>query len=182
MVKDGHLGGFVAGGDERCFYPEMWDKLIKDFKIKSVVDVGCGEGYSCKYFFDKGLEVLAVDGSELVREKAVFPLINIHDYTKGKYELVKEFDLAWCCEFVEHVEAEFIDNFMATFKGCKVIVMTHALPGQGGYHHVNEQDDAYWIIEMEKAGFIYDLVKTLEYRALAHDYFAISGMVFVKGV
>jgi hypothetical protein len=31
--------------------------------------------------------------------------------------------------------------------------MTHATPGQGGYHHVNEQPSGYWIEKMREAGF-----------------------------
>lgn len=182
MVKDEHLGGFVEGGDERCYYPEMWDKLIKDFKAKSIIDVGCGEGHSCKYFEQAGLEVLAIDGSKKVLERNVFEPIVIHDYTKGAYVPDKEYDLVWCCEFVEHVEAEFIPNFFETFKKAKVVVITHALPGQGGYHHVNEQEDDYWIKKMLTIGFIYDVPKTLEYRELAHDYFQRSGLVFLKDV
>lgn len=184
MVKDGHLGGFVEGGDPRCFYPEMWDKLIKDFEVKKVIDVGCGQGHACKYFNDKGIYTVGIDGSEKVLENAVFEPIVIHDFTKGGMteELRKsiDYDLIWCCEFVEHVEEQYIDNFLEVFSVGKVVAMTHAVPGQGGYHHVNEQEDDYWIKKMDKLGFIYDLVKTLEYRELAHDYFQKSGLVFIK--
>lgn len=180
LIGDGHLGGFVEGGDPGSYYPEVWDKLIKDFEIKSVIDVGCGEGHAAKYFHDKGCTVFAIDGSKKVLENAVIDNIIINDYTKGKLESwIKDVDLVWCCEFVEHVEEEFLANILDTFTRAGVVVMTHALPGQGGHHHVNEQEDEYWIRKMREIGFVCDWIKTLEYRELAHDYFQKSGLVFV---
>lgn len=181
MIKDGHLGGYVLNGDSRTFYPELWDKLIEDFEIKSMIDLGCGEGHAAKYFYDKNVEVLAIDGSEKVKDSAVFEPILIHDYTKGIGIPPKDYDFCWCCEFVEHVEEEYIQNFVATFKRCKYVAMTHALPKQGGYHHVNEQEAKYWIKIMMQAGFeLIDLAKIEEYRILSHDYFRQTGLVFKR--
>lgn len=180
MVKQGHLGGFVEGGDDRCFYPEAWALLVKKFNIKSVIDIGCGQGHALEFFKNIGVEGLGVDGSELVLEHAVFDNIVVHDYTKGAYKPEKVYDLAWSCEFVEHVEEEYIDNFMATFKQAKLVALSHALPGQGGYHHVNENTDAYWIEEFKKRGFVFAPELTDATRNLAHDYYQRSGLVFIN--
>lgn len=180
MVRDNHLGGFVEGGDIRCYYPEMWDKIISDFNIKTLIDIGCGQGHELRYFEDKGLECLGIDGSEKVLDHAVFVPIIIHDYTTGAYIPDKIYDLAWSCEFVEHVEAQFVDNFIQTFLKARVVAMSHATPKQGGYHHVNEQEDKYWIDIMEKAGFFYAVEETQLYRSLAHDYFKKSGLLFLN--
>lgn len=186
MIEDGHLGGFVQGGDPDAWEPQLWDALIKDFQIKSVLDVGCGEGYSTKYFLDKGCSVLGIDGSEKVLENSPLPklYIMIFDYTKGAVGFDKAvWDLVWCCEFVEHVEAKFIPNFLESFKAGKIIAMTHALPNQGGHHHVNEQNDDYWIKKIEKIGFKYDDKVTQKYRAIAQGkYFKQSGLIFMKKV
>ena len=42
---------------------------------------------------------------------------------------------------------------METFKLCKFVVVTHAYPGQGGHHHVNEQEKEYWVQLFKKYGF-----------------------------
>jgi hypothetical protein len=34
-------------------------------------------------------------------------------------------------------------------------VITHGEPGQAGHHHVNCQDDAYWIEKFAEGGFIH---------------------------
>lgn len=179
MVKDGHLGGFVEGGDSRCHYPLLWDALIKDFKVKSVLDVGCGQGQALEYFSLRGVKGLGIDGTELVLKNAVFDNIEIHDYVTGPYIPEKKYDLVWCCEFVEHIEEKYLNNFLETFKSGKVVALTHALPGQGGYHHVNEKNDSYWIEKMKGIGF--KLVENnTYYRQKAHEYFLRSGLVFVK--
>ena len=181
IIDDGHLGGYVEGGDEGTYTPRLWDTLIADYDIKSVVDIGCGEGHASKYFADKGIEVLAIDGSKKVLATAVYQPIIIHDYYQGAYIPDRVYDLSWCCEFLEHIDEEYIPNFMATFKKSKIAAVTHALPGQEGYHHVNERDDAYWIEQFKKYGFEYSKADSLKYRSLNEaTYFPISGMIFLN--
>jgi SAM-dependent methyltransferase len=158
LNKD-HLGGCIlheAVGDINTWSPCVWDMLLELTGAKSVVDVGCGVGYSLQYFVNKGLSCIGVDGLEDVLQHSTIPnLITIHDYTKGSYILKKPVDLAWSCEFVEHVEEEFMENFMKTFDGCAYVAMTHALPNQPGYHHVNCQPSQYWINAFTNRGFRY---------------------------
>jgi hypothetical protein len=54
-IHEGHLGGYYKEGDPHSFSPEMWKYLINQFDIKSVIDVGCGMGYSVQEFFKLGL-------------------------------------------------------------------------------------------------------------------------------
>ncbi len=73
------------------------------------------------------------------------------------------------CEFVEHVSAEAMPNFIETMKKCKYVAMTFAGPGQGGHHHVNEQPAEYWIQHLENAGFKYEPEITEELRKVAQE-------------
>ena len=43
---DGHLGGCNIKNDYGTYYPIMWEHMVKELGIKSVLDVGCGFGYS----------------------------------------------------------------------------------------------------------------------------------------
>ena len=52
MVRDGHLGGYIQGGDPGTWCPHLWSWIVKEFEIRSVLDVGCGEGHSTKFFHD----------------------------------------------------------------------------------------------------------------------------------
>jgi SAM-dependent methyltransferase len=176
-ITEGHLGGFIVGGDIATYYPFMWEKLVEDFTVKTVLDIGCGVGYASKYFKSIGCDILAVDGSIESQEMSlVSEHFLLNDYENGSAlsnaEIeyngipVKDFvfDLCWSCEFVEHVWEEYSQNFIDDFKKCKYIAMTYAYPGQGGHHHVNEQPREYWIAKLEDNGFEYLDEETKKYR------------------
>jgi SAM-dependent methyltransferase len=166
VEREAHLGGYWRGGDPHSWCPELWDAAIERYGIKSVVDVGCGEGHSTKYFHDRGLRVLGVEGGEeAIRNNRVPHLVVKHDYTKGPYVPDAPYDLVWCCEFVEHVEERFVDNFLATFAAARYCLMTHGLPGQDGYHHVNLQPSEYWIQRLASVGFQHNAADTESLRA-----------------
>ena len=44
------------------------------------------------------------------------------------------------------------------------MVITHAPPGWGGFHHVNEQYKPYWINKLEEYGLMYNEEYTKELR------------------
>jgi SAM-dependent methyltransferase len=124
---------------------------------KTVLDIGCGAGYSLKYFIkEKGLIGVGVEGYEdAIKQSPVSSNIIKHDYTTGLLKLDRDFDFAWCCEFVEHVEEQYVDNFMKNFQQCKYVGMTHGVPGQPGFHHVNCQPAQYWIDMFKQYDFEY---------------------------
>jgi SAM-dependent methyltransferase len=153
---DDHVGGCNIYGDPACECPKMWKYLANTLGVRSVVDVGCGFGFHTKYFKEiLGCDVLGVEGSSKVVDICLLPNdIVCHDYNNGSYVPKKTYDMCWCIEFVEHVEEKYRENFIETFKKCKYLAMTHGLPGQGGYHHVNCQPPEYWIDLLRIHGFV----------------------------
>jgi SAM-dependent methyltransferase len=187
-----HLGGSMMGGvgDPASYYPNMWAWAVAMLGVKSVIDIGCGQGHSLKYFADLGCRARGVEGFEpSIRDGCRPELVIHHDYEKAPLKLDEEFDMAWCCEFLEHVEADKMDNYFATFASAKMIFATHAVPGQGGHHHVNEQPTEYWLDAFDKRGFRFDSDLTGCARLIAQadnfvfkpqqkPYFIATGMVF----
>lgn len=181
------LGGFVEGGDEATYYPELWDWLINDYGVRSVLDVGCGEGHAVNYFRTNGVEVvLGIDGVAQPNG-----LIVQHDYTTGPVKSTvlrasgtDRFDLCWCCEFVEHVEERYLPNALNTFTFADLVLLTHAFPGQPGHYHVNARSADYWVGVMAAIGYQYDHKLTVVTRELAslnrnpHNHYLRSGMAF----
>ena len=47
------------------------------------------------------------------------------------------------------------------------MVVTHAYPGQGGHHHVNEQEKEYWIDIFNKNDFRYDFSLTNKIKSVS---------------
>lgn len=178
-----HLGGNVVGGDPYSLCPNMWEWVIKKYNVSSVLDVGCGEGEALEYFKKKNIRVFGVDGLKENIDKLKEKNIDCYqlDLTKEHYVSDKKFDIIWCCELVEHVEEKFINNILNTFLNGKVVLMTHALPRQRGYHHVNCKNDEYWIGVMENKGFEYLKEESIYSRLLAENtHWNKSGLIFQK--
>lgn len=179
LVGDGHLGGYLQGGDPDTIYPEMWEWLVKHWHVQSVLDVGCGDAIAVRHFLRLECEVLGIDGMPIKH-----PNVVKHDYTKGPFVPDHDYDLAWSAEFVEHVEEAYVPNFLATFAKARFVCMTHGEIGQPGFHHVNNQDSAYWLGAMAAIGFEYDEQLTWQTKAQAshnpslNNHYKRSGMAF----
>jgi SAM-dependent methyltransferase len=168
MIQEGHLGGFIDLGDGGTYYPYMWSYLVKTYNIKSVLDIGCGRGYSALYFKSLGCNVTGIDGSKQAFEDNVIKDTFVHhDYTLGSSSVTGEYDLGWSCEFVEHVEEKYLPNFMQDFQKCNYIAMTFAGVGQAGHHHVNCNTQDYWIKTLKDYGFDYQQEDTETLRRWA---------------
>jgi SAM-dependent methyltransferase len=188
-ISENHLGGYIYSsknyphGDELTYSPHLWKWLIKKLKVNSILDIGCGEGHSTKYFSELGCDVLGIDGSKkAIKNSAIPHRVVLHDFTGGKYILNRKYDAIWCCEFVEHVEEKYKNNFLETFKFAeKYIFLTYADLGQKGWHHVNCQPKEYWIRELEKNGFEFNSKLTLAARCMAEmGHFRKKGLIFIN--
>jgi SAM-dependent methyltransferase len=197
MVKDGHLGGYIQGGDPGTWCPQLWSSVVREFQIQSVLDIGCGEGHSAKFFHDLGCEALGIDGCRQAIEDSVIPGHVIrHDFCDSPFMPERKYDLIWSCEFLEHVDEEHLPNILATFAHAgKMILLTHAFPErrarlrqrrERGHHHVNCQPSSYWIRHIEALGFECRVDHTLRARTITlADYpginhFARSGLLFMR--
>ena len=183
MIEDGEVGGFVDGGDSWTYYPYLWDQLIEIYKPKHILDLGCGQGHASKYFMDKGIQVTGMDGSTKARDTKVIPDENfiLHNLKERFAWEIESCDFIWCCELLEHVDAKYISNILDIFSRptVRVIAMTHAFPGQGGYHHVNCQMPIYWKDKLNSIGFLYNEGLSLKSRKQAPDsHWQRSGMLF----
>ena len=190
--EEGHLGGstrptaITPHGDRASWCPPVWDDLIAHEGIASVLDVGCGCGFSAKYFEQHGCDVLGIDGDanalQFYRGKTAIK----HDFTRGPAHIDRDYDLVWCSEFVEHVDSKYETFFLDALAHGKIIAMTHALPNQTGTHHVNCQESEYWIKRIEGLGYRYDPDTTEMLRNLVNHgsteglFFARTGLIFRK--
>jgi len=168
-----HLGGHFG-------YTNMDEGAIKylnNIGMKTLLDIGCGPGGISKFAKSIGIDSISIDGDWNMKPDI------LHDYTTGPLKLDKIYDIGWSCEFLEHVEEKFLDNIFETFKCCKKIACTHAIPGQQGHHHVNCKDDKYWIDKFKKYGFILNIKQTEELRkssSMKANFVRNTGMIFDK--
>lgn len=122
--------------------------LKKTYNIKTMLDIGCGPGGMLLEAKRIGIDAAGVDGDPSINNNNIIT----HDFTKGKLNLEKIYDLAWSCEFVEHVEEKYQENYMLLFQKAKIVVMTFAPPGIKGHHHVNCREEDYWVKTFQNYG------------------------------
>lgn len=174
-----HLGGNIRPGDPYTHAPRVWRYLIERFAISSVLDLGSGRGHAGLFFHREGMQVVCVDGLKLNVDSAVYPTV-MHDLTDGPF--YTNVDLVHCQEVVEHVEAIYVENVLGTLLCGEIIAFTHAIPGQGGYHHVNLQPPEYWINLMQERGCVLLEEDTARVRRIAAEdggtYLAATALVF----
>lgn len=177
-----HLGGNIRFGDPETYAPGVWDFIVDRFGVRSVMDLGSGAGNAAAYFSRKGLAVVAIDGLRENVEKAIYPTL-LWDLTKGP--VTTQVDLVHCQEVVEHIEEAYLDNLLASLMCGKYILMTNALPGQGGHHHVNLQPTEYWIDHLCRRGCQLLAMDSNRIRALAQQdgapYLAATGILLANG-
>ena len=173
-----HLGGHcnithVDSGTARFFFKEL--------ECRSMLDVGCGPGGQVQLLESAGWFARGVDGDDTIERQIPCEIV---DFTKQRYNPGNDIvDLVWCVEFVEHVRERFIDNYMPALQAGKYLLLTHALPGKNGHHHVNCRPPDYWKRKLAQHGLVYcdELThKARQASTMRRDFVRETGMVFIN--
>ena len=175
--NDPHLGGhgFVTHLDNG-----LLEYFKNEFQCQSLIDIGCGPGGMVELSQNLGYISEGIDGDySLIRNNNIN--VMIHDYTSGPFHHTKKYDLGYSCEFVEHVDIEFVPNFMESFNKCKHVVMTYSPTGTPGYHHVNCNTKEYWIETFKRFGLIFDDAVTTQIKKVStmkRNFIRDNGLYF----
>ena len=158
-----HLGGH---GWKTHIDHGLIDHVIATHKPSSCLDVGCGPGGMVDLLNDKGLRCFGIDGDFLLERQHPERFL-LHDFTTGRADLHQDYDWAYSCEFLEHVEERYLEHVMPAFQRCRFVTVTHATPGMKGHHHVNLQEDQYWIDIFSQWGFRHEPEETQRIRDIS---------------
>lgn len=158
--------------------------LLEKIKLKSALDIGCGIGIWSKVLIDKNVDVVSIDGEWIPKENIQIPLDKflIKDITK-EFRLNKKFDLVICLEVAEHIPESHSDALLNNIiEHGDLVLFSAAIPGQGGFEHINEQWQSYWVDRFEAKGYsCYDIIRP---QVWGNDevrfYYQQNAFVFVK--
>ena len=163
------------------FDEPLASKLSTMFRPSLAADVGCGPGQYCKFFKDRGWpEVHGYEGTQGIKELGIYDDIMVVDLTKRRWVEI-DYDLVISLEVGEHIpkqfEQVFIDNLCEYVH--RDLVLSWAIPGQGGKGHFNEQVNEYVIKEFEKRGLVFNINRSAVLRESASlGWFQNTIMVF----
>jgi SAM-dependent methyltransferase len=137
--------------------------VVRVFRPQRVLDVGCGTGDWLSEFRRHGAAHIAgFDGDWVPRSGLKMPAEAFHAVSfDGPLPPCERFDLALCLEVAEHVEQEvalkLVDYLCAS---ADVVLWSAAIPGQGGYGHINERYQGFWVDQFGTRGFeAFDLIR-----------------------
>jgi len=182
MAKNFPKGHKHLGGHEMKTHIDqgILEFAINTLKVKTMIDVGCGPGGMVELGRELGIDSYGIDGDFRLERK--YPeKYYLQDFTKGSVDIDKTFDLAYSCEFVEHVEEKYLDNFMKAFQKANLVIMTYAPEGTPGHHHVNCRSENYWISTFKNYGFKFDQSLTNSIRSVStmeRDFIRENGLCF----
>ncbi len=85
-------------------FKQTQDKFISLLSGKKVLDFGCGAGRDTKYLIDKGLDVVAIDGSEeLCKRASNYTGINVKHMLFQDLDEIEQYDGIWACSSILHL-------------------------------------------------------------------------------
>jgi cyclopropane fatty-acyl-phospholipid synthase-like methyltransferase len=152
------------------------------YNVQTMYDVGCGPGGMVELAIQLGIKCKGIDGDftypypQLIKDNLI-----LHDFTKSDL-IVEPADFAWSCEFLEHVEERYMDNYFSVFKQCKRVICTFATNDRG-WHHVNVKDQSYWDNQFKERGFLKDEKETQYIRensSMQREFMRNTGTMYVN--
>jgi SAM-dependent methyltransferase len=160
-------------------------KIFEAFKPNSILDIGCGVGTWLRAAKELGVgEIQGVDGDYVKRDELEIDSSSFraHDLTTP-LDLGRKFDLAISMEVGEHLPTEKSDVLVGTLtRHADVVLMSAAIPHQGGTDHINEQWPDFWATKFASCGYVpVDWARPRLWSEDRIDYYYIqNGLLYVK--
>jgi len=155
----GPTGGYCIDGNIGDHYhtsDNLINNLLLLFKNCSILDMGAGLGHYKQKFEATGLvrRYDAYDGAEGV-EEASKGLVNYIDLTEQIYNEISVHDWVLSLEVAEHIPQNLESIFLGNLArhALKGMVVSWAIPGQGGFGHINEIAPEIANAHIEALGF-----------------------------
>lgn len=156
--------------DRQHSYEIIVDYILKNIKpgLTSVVDYGCGAGWFLYYFKKAGInDIIGCEpNTEMMSVLDMSIIGNIKFLSlRETINLNRKFDLAMNIEVAEHIDEKYSDLVIENItRHVDLLIFSAAVPGQGGYDHVNEQPFEYWENKFNKIGFYNNKSGTKKFR------------------
>jgi Methyltransferase domain len=112
--------------------------LCENLELDSVIDLGCGPGLYLLPFKSVGMEVYGLDACTEAG-KCLEPGEYERFDLRFPYKPKRRYSLAICTEVLEHLHPRGAGVLIDTLDKCAdTLLITWAVPGQGGSYHKNE--------------------------------------------
>jgi SAM-dependent methyltransferase len=140
--------------------PFIVEQLVRRFKPRNCLDLGCGTGIYVEEFRRQGVTAIGVEGNLAVKSILKTDPENVlfHDL-RSPVPLATRYDLVFSIEVVEHIAEDYTEVLIRNLTQycAKWLVITSGVDSHGSNPwHVNEQPKRYWIERIEATGFHFE--------------------------
>jgi SAM-dependent methyltransferase len=158
--------------------------VVDAFRPASVLDVGCGFGYWLAQAKKLGVSrVVGVDGPWIAKRHLAIAAEQFREAELTRpFDLGERFDFVMSLEVAEHLPAAAARQFVRSIVGHgNCIMFGAAIPGQGGYKHLNEQWPSYWMSMFDELGFEpFDIIRPTFWQSPGVEiYYVQNTFVYV---
>ena len=181
--EKGYWEGLEAES-QHAFDPHLSYALLMFFKKenpKTIADFGCGMGHYVKHLRENEINAFGFDGNPNTPE-LTNGLGKVLDLSVEK-QFEESFEWIISLEVGEHLPKEYEDIFVDNLhnNNTKGLIVSWAIPGQGGHGHYNEQSNEYIKSKICELGYYNDIQLENHFRRNASlGYFKNTIMVFIK--
>lgn len=128
------------------------DEFFLYYPSPKIMDIGCGDGSYTLFLKNAGYHCDGYDGNPFT-EQITKGTCQVADFSEPQYLAVHDWVL--CLEVGEHIPPEYEDIFISNldrhcFDG---IILSWAVPGQGGNGHVNCHTNEYIESKFKELGY-----------------------------
>jgi len=152
--------------------------------ISSVADFGCGQGAWLSVWQKTGATILGVDGPYADQTRLLIPTEAFQPADLSQpLNLGRRFDLVQSLEVAEHLQRAAAQTFVRSLVyHSDHVLFSAAVPGQGGEHHVNEQEPTFWRALFAAEGYRpVDLVRpAVRDNPAVQRWYACNTIIYVK--
>lgn len=188
-AKTTSTGGYIYSdttkspiGGHHLFDLKLIEILTKSIpKHFRVADFGAGLGHYTKALRGAGIKVDSFDGAEGI-EQASSGVVQFKDLAISNAQIDK-YDFLISIEVGEHIPKQYENNFLNNIlkTNASYILLSWAIPGQNGFHHVNNRPNSYIKSVMSEHGYKNDMIFETYLREVVQlKYLKNTLMFFTK--
>jgi SAM-dependent methyltransferase len=152
--------------------------------MKSVLDIGCGHGDWLRVAMELGItDVIGCDGPWIDPAQVLIPRDNFRcEKLDRVLSFDRKFDLVLCTEVGEHLPQTHADLLIETITShADLVFFGAAIPHQGGFRHINEQWQSWWVQQFDERGFhAFDLIRPLVWNEPVDFWYKQNNFVYVR--
>ena len=139
-------------------YRLVAEAIVSIVPFRTVLDVGCANGFLVESFLEAGKEARGIELSPHVVEvlpPRLLDAIEVGDFAAAR----GSWDLVCCTEMAEHIPPERSRELVRklTSLATESIYFTAAPVGQGGHGHINCRSHLEWLDWFALEGWIFDV-------------------------